>query len=442
MRYPQHPPDMNALLKDTPPELLQRIYTEAGSDDEEKYLHWEELRRREPPAGLTREQWWLQIKLKRKLQRVLVPLEDTHGQPFHFVPAASVQECLPRIDARAWKPPVTSDGWVVKEEQARYSVGSHIEEATTSSLLEGAATTRLEAREMIRQNRQPRSKGERMVYNNYWTMERLHDIKHLPMSPELVLDLHRRITEDTWDGEDASGRYRRDDEHIRVMSEDIVLHVPPPAAQLPGRMQAMCDFANGKTPERYVHPMLRAIIVHFWLAYDHPFKDGNGRTARALFYWMMLRDGYWLFEFLSISSVLLEAPSRYARAFLFTETDANDLTYFIVYHLSAIERAIQAMDGRVGEIRDEVRAVEARIHQDHDFNHRQLALLSHALRHPHQRYTLDTHRISHAVSRQTARNDFMALVSAGLLTEKRVSRRLIFRPAPDIAERLGEGSPV
>jgi Fic family protein len=438
MRFPRQPPDLQKLLQNTPPEILQRVYTGQEPQAADKYLHWEEMRRREPPEGLTQAQWWLQTKLQRNLQRVSVPLVDSTGVQFHFVPTVMVQECLPRIDARTWKPPVTQDPWVVKEEQARYGVGSSIEEATTSSLLEGAATTRLAARDMIRQNRPPRTKGELMVYNNYETMEYLHTLKHYALTPKSVLDLHRRITENTWDGEDASGRYRRDDEEVRVMSEDIVLHVPPPAAQLPARMQAMCDFANGKTPERFVHPVLRAIILHFWLAYDHPFKDGNGRTARALFYWLMLRQGYWLFEYLSISSVLLEAPSRYARAFLFTETDANDLTYFIVYHLGAIEKAIEAMDGHVEEMRDEVRSVEARIHQDHDFNHRQLALLSHALRHPQQRYTLDTHRISHAVSRQTARNDFTALVAAGLLTEKRVSRRLIFRPVPDLAERLGE----
>ena len=439
MRFPQRPPDMQHLLPQTPPGILHRLYTQPELVTADKYLHWDEIRRRTPPAGLTREQWWLQLKLERAVQRVTIPLFDPKGSPFHFVPTPLVQEALPPIDKRAWKPPVSDDRWVVREEAEQYGVSTFIDEATTSSLLEGAATTRVAAREMLWHRREPQTKGERMVYNNFHTMEHVKSIRNSPMTPDLVLDLHARITKDTWDGDnDASGRFRRDDEHIRVMSEDITLHVPPPAAQLPERMRAMCDFANGKTPGRYVHPVLRAIILHFWLAYDHPFKDGNGRTARALFYWLLLREGYWLFEFLSISSVLLEAPSRYARAFLYTETDDNDLTYFILYNLRAIERAIAAMDGHVDGKREEVREVEARLEQTHDFNHRQLALLTHALRHPHQRYTLDSHRVSHGVSRQTARNDFTGLVEAGLLTEKRVSRRLIFRPVPDLAEKLGE----
>ena len=115
---------------------------------------------------------------------------------------------------------------------------------------------------------------------------------------------------------------------------DEIFHDPPPAEQLDERMAAMCDFANGKIPNHFIHPVVRAIILHFWLAYDHPFVDGNGRTARALFYWLMLRNNYWLFEFISISQIIRKAPIKYGRAFLYTETDDNDLTYFILYHLA------------------------------------------------------------------------------------------------------------
>ena len=67
----------------------------------------------------------------------------------------------------------------------------------------------------------------------------------------------------------------------------------------------MVEIAGG-----FIHPMIRSIILHFWLAYDHPFVDGNGRTARALFYWSMLRHGYWLFEFISISQIILKGPDQ------------------------------------------------------------------------------------------------------------------------------------
>ena len=84
-------------------------------------------------------------------------------------------------------------------------------------------------------------------------------------------------------------------------------------------MAAMCAFANGETPGYFIHPAVRAIILHFWLAYDHPFEDGNGRTARALFYWVMAAQGYRLTEYLSISRLLYTARSKYRRSFLLTE---------------------------------------------------------------------------------------------------------------------------
>jgi Fic family protein len=103
------------------------------------------------------------------------------------------------------------------------------------------------------------------------------------------------------------------------------IHKPPPAEQLPERMQLLCDFANeSDNGERFVHPVIRAILLHFWLAYDHPFEDGNGRTARILFFWLMRIRGYWLAEYLPISRFIRKAPANSARAFMETETDEGD----------------------------------------------------------------------------------------------------------------------
>jgi Fic family protein len=144
-----------------------------------------------------------------------------------------------------------------------------------------------------------------MILNNFLTMQRIRELRKQPLTPQLVLDLHRLVTEGTLDDPADAGRLRPAGKEVVV--DDLygtVLHVPPPAEELPQRLEALCLFANGKTPQVFIHPVLRAITLHFWLAYDHPFCDGNGRTARALFYWAMLHQGYWLFEFISISSVI------------------------------------------------------------------------------------------------------------------------------------------
>ena len=115
-------------------------------------------------------------------------------------------------------------------------------------------------------------------------------------------------------------------------------------------MQRLCDFANADEASLpFVHPVLRAILLHFMIGYDHPFADGNGRTARALFYWSMARSGYWLMEYTSISHILRKAPARYMRAYLHTETDKNDTTYFLLHQLQTIRQAIAALHDYVAK---------------------------------------------------------------------------------------------
>ena len=227
--------------------------------------------------------------------------------------------------------------------------------------------------------------------------------------------------------------------------EGNVFHEPPEARELPKRLENMCDFANGRTPDYFVHPVLRAIILHFWLAYDHPFVDGNGRTARALFYWSMLRQGYTLFEFVSISQILLRAPGRYAEAFLHTETDENDLTYFILHQTEVITQAVKALHQYAARKAAELKKTDRQLRGMEGLNHRQQALLTHALRNTSARYLIEGHRRSHAVTFPTARNDLFNLVERGLLSVTKEGRFNVFRPVSDLHDklkRLGETPPT
>jgi len=190
---------------------------------------------------------------------------------------------------------------------------------------------------MIQEGREPRDRGERMIRNDYEGMSFVRRVVKERLTPEIVLELQRRLTDDTLDIADGAGRLRRADEDIVIEDETGTrLHTPPHADELESRMRAMCDFANGVNgvngvnETKYLPSPVRAIVLHFWLAWDHPFVDENGRTARALFYWCMARQGYWLCEFVSISRILRRARGQYARAYLYTETDDNDVTYFLL----------------------------------------------------------------------------------------------------------------
>ena len=257
---------------------------------------------------------------------------------------------------------------------------------------------------------------------------------------EAIFEIHRTLTEDALDSPDAAGRPQRPDEvRVRVMDEEDgqILHTPPAADELPARLTRLCEFANpGGSTEAFTHPIIRAILLHFQLAYDHPFDDGNGRTARALFYWSALRDGYWLVEFLSISRIIQQAPKQYGRAFLYTETDDNDLTYFIVHQLDVVLRALDQLLEYVERKARTTRAAERLARAIPSINHRQLALLGHALRHPGFRYTYQSHALSHNVVRQTARTDLLALLHLGLVDRGTAGRQAVFIAPEDLASRI------
>jgi Fic family protein len=321
----------------------------------------------------------------------------------------------------------------------RFIVNSLIEEAIRSSQLEGATTSRVVAKEMIRSGRPPKNRSETMILNNYKAMEFIRTEMQQTLTPKAVLQLHRILTDGTLDNPADAGRLQRPGEdRVGLWEGDNLVYKPPPAEQLEERMDVMCGFANGDVnPPGFLHPVVRAIALHFWLAHDHPFVDGNGRTARALFYWSMRNQGYWLTEYLSISRIFREAPARYGEAFLLTETDEGDLTYFTLFHLNTIKRAILDMQEYLQRKMQEVRDTEALIREDATFNHRQLALLGDALRHPNNRYTFKSHALSHNVVHQTARSDLLGLAHRGLLTYRRVGRQFVFRPATDLNEQVG-----
>ena len=449
MKPPVPPPPFESLLAPSlekgPAFLRQLLQLSAEVDHAGRYLHWDKLRHLVPPEGLTAEQWWLGIKFaRRKLYRVL-PLEDAAGRPFQYAMPDGIQADLHWLDRHAAASVGGMSPLLETESRRAWLIRSFMEESISSSQLEGASTAREVAREMLRQGRAPRDRGERMIANNHAALQFIHEHRHQPLSPSMLLELHRLLMTGTLEREDQAGRLRRSDERVEVVdhARQLVLHRPPPAEQLIGRLQSLCDFANARLDPAYgfLHPVVKAIALHFMLGYDHPFVDGNGRTARAVFYWSMAREGYELTEFLAISRVIKESPAQYVRAFLQTETDDNDLTYFLLHQLEVIRTAIQ-------QLREELQhqtvrvANAARLLANHAslagrVNYRQLLLLQHALRHPRFVYVIEEHQRSHGISYDVARKDLLFLADElKLLRRARDGKRYLFVVPDDFTERL------
>lgn len=434
-------PPLEALRSQSEAELAA-IVAAAQSVSDDDYPHWDALRHKPASGGYSAEQRWLALKLKRAGSRLSFPLlRAKNGDALSVTRHARLDAGVARMDrmlAGRLQLPEAARSEATRDQ---FIASSLMEEAIHSSLFEGAVSTREAAKDMLRSQRAPINRDERMILNNFRAMDRLREMAKAPLTLEGVLELHHIMTDGTLDRPDQAGRIQQSgDARVQVLDERIhrVVHDPPPAEQLPERMARLVEFANEEdvVAGQYVHPVLRSVLLHFQLAYDHPFYDGNGRTARALFYWSMLRRGYWLAEYFSISRLLHQNRKPYELAYLQVESDAQDGTYFVLQQLDVLERAVDELFAYVERKSLAQSGLRRRLQGRNDINHRQLALLDHALRRPGAQYTHESHANSHRVSLITARSDLLALVEQGWLQRVRAGKRMLYLPAPGLADRL------
>jgi Fic family protein len=399
----------------------------------ERYWHWDELRRRPTVGSHPHELLWQAVKFTRLSARPF-GLSASNGEAFRFWQPEPVQRDLHEIDLHLGGNIGVDVPALKRGDRTRYLMNSLMEEAIASSQIEGAATTRVVAKEMLRRARPPRNRDERMIFNNYRTIRRLDEWRERPLGVDMLLEIQASMTADTLDDQSAVGRFRTRDDDVRVVDvrDNAVLHIPPPAADLPRRLEALCGFANAEQADEFVHPVVRAILLHFWLGYEHPFVDGNGRTARALFYWHMLRSGYWLFEFLPISRVIVKAPVQYGRAYLHSETDDYDATYFLVFHLRAICHALRDLRAYLRDRQEQRHDAEAVLKTLRGLNSRQALLAKRFLDEPSFEVTTEMHMHLAAVSYGTAYNDLRRLAERGYLKRSREGHEFVFTATPKL----------
>ncbi|NYI87732.1 Fic family protein [Amycolatopsis endophytica] len=192
-------------------------------------------------------------------------LVDVDGNPFRYALPDEVLRMSKEITKNAsghigMREPVTNP-----ETRDRYLVSPLIEEAITSGQLEGASTERHVAKEMIRSGRNPATRSERMILNNFHVMQRIGELRN----KKLTSRRHSRASP-CRHGRKArkSGRIgkiptpgRRTDRRVGRRE-----HGPPsPATRgVTSRAHAgLCDFANGHTGEGYLPPVLKAITRAF-----------------------------------------------------------------------------------------------------------------------------------------------------------------------------------
>ncbi|MBJ2345532.1 MULTISPECIES: Fic family protein [Pseudomonas] len=439
----QKPTDFGVLLKKHGVDVFELMSTYKAVDDKGRYLHWHEFKRR-VPAGINKEAAWAAVKIARASGNKALDLNSECGQPFqlHITDFChTVIHDIEQLNARLGGQAAPSSG---HGENNKYLVDSlMMEEAISSAQLEGAATTRKVAKEMLVKELPPQNDDERMILNNYLLMKHAKFNKDEALSLELICEFHKIATVGVKDDEVNPGQVRDDDDIFVGGRDGEVAHQPPKAELLLDRIEALCNFANelhdGKDGRYFIHPVVKAIILHFMIGYEHPFRDGNGRTARCLFYWYMLKSGYWPFEYISISALLKEAPIQYGQSYLFTETDSFDLTYFVIYQLRIIERAInefiEYFEAKKREFYElmhwlDERGISKRL------NYRQGHLLKKVVRNPGRVFTAKELTHDYDVSENTARKDLEKLAEMKALAKIQEGKGYLYVSRSDAAENL------
>lgn len=398
------------------------------------YLYWDKIKYM-APTGVGAEVLWQAVKIRRSMNVIQI----TFGKyTFHFTVTGKMQALLHEFDMN-FGGNIGSKSIIPEKDRTQYLISSIMEEAIASSQMEGASTTRKVAKDMLRKQTKPINKSQQMILNNYNTIRYLVDNKDLAFSVDVLKDIHRSIANKTLDNSEYEGKFRTDNS-IYVMDNITgeIAHTPPDVAEIEGLLNGVCDFANESTSDPFIHPIIKGIIIHFMLAFIHPFVDGNGRTSRSLVYWYLLKNGYWMTEYLSISRVIYKSKAQYEKAFLYTESDGFDLSYFINYNLVALKKAYEDLKVYLQkEIKEQQDFYTFRCFSN--INERQAQLIRILKEKPTSFFTAKELTTRFNVTPKTARADLQHLVELKLMVESPVNRRTIGYIKSDIFdERLKE----
>lgn len=385
-------------------ELVERI--------NESFDYWDTVKYKKCPAGYSSVQLWTAIKASRL--KMSINVWNSYGVTLSLTNA--MQRICHNFDMMfggSWG----AESIIDTKNKGQYLVSSLMEEAIYSSQMEGAATTRKVAKEMLRKKITPRDKSQQMIHNNYQTVKFIVDHQGESLSEELLLQVHRLMTENTLERLEDAGHFRTNN---NVVVENGVthetVHTPPSYEDIPQFIEDLCLFFNDQNDGQFIHPIIRGIIIHFMISYVHPFVDGNGRTARALFYWYMLKQGYWLTEYMSISRVIAKSKKSYEKAFLYTETDSMDIGYFVAYNLKVLEYSFKQLQDYIHRKQEEKKAAKALL-RIRDINERQAQIIKMFADDPDIVITVKDLQAKFLISPTTAKTDIVGLLKREILSE-------------------------
>lgn len=399
--------DLFAIWSNLPNEIISLI-TKINED----YEFWDTVKYKNVPTDYSSEDLWCAVLVDRWKNNIKA--WDKYN--IHFGLTNKMQRQCHEFDMNfggSW----VSDSIISSGDNERYLISSLMEEAISSSQMEGAATARKVAKDMLRKRIAPKDRSQRMIFNNYQTIQFIVSNKDKPLTEELLLHIHQLMTDNTLENSDDAGRFRQNDDVVVENSiTHEVVHTPPSYKDIAPFIADLCTFFNANKAKLFIHPIIRGIIIHFMVAYIHPFVDGNGRTARALFYWYMLKQDYWLTEYLSISRIICKSKKSYEKSFLYAEADKNDIGYFIAYNLRTLELAFKELQLYIKRKTEDKQAATTFLRIG-NINERQAEIIKMYYQNSKEMQTVKDFEIRFSITPTTAKSDIKGLIKIGALEE-------------------------
>lgn len=254
-----------------------------------------------------------------------LPLQDFLGNAIVFLPGVA------QVQLSAAKVLLTP-----QDSSQVYGKKAMEEEILSTFSIEQIDTSRDSVRKILA-GYAPSNEMEHRVMGMKLGLEYIADTSH-PITEENLFHLYQTVVGQFLPEEDRllPGNYYRHDSVFVVGSQ--VEHTGLPWQKLHSYMAELLDFIQG---DALGNDLLQAAAVHFYLAYLHPYFDGNGRMARLLHLWVLVQKGYSSALFVPLSEYIQRTKKQYYKAFTLVEQNAAlsgmvDITPFLVYFIQHV----------------------------------------------------------------------------------------------------------
>jgi Fic family protein len=368
-----------------------------------KYMYFDDLKKW--PTEFSKEKFWALVKSQRKFSSQPIVPVNFNDQNFRLSHVFAHQEVLHLIDSGKFAP----TGNLTKKQLKEFANKALISECIYSAAIEDDQIKPASAKKTLLEATPNKTKQDEFVKQTQKNLQSLYELKIL--SPVLLKNLFGELRAE-------------DDRFVQSPSnKKMVCYIAPTTAVFEKQFDELIKFANNSTKHKFIHPVMKAIILHFWALILKPFANNNGIFARGLYYWYLQNNGYEGLALLPLSENIKGNLTGYSKAISAAAQDDNDFTYFASFIFEMLQTSAnnftQTTKGKSAN-------VVATIIAKTGLNQRQGALLFDLAKFKYARTNFTSYMKENSITRKTAADDLKFLEKNGYLTAQKVGKNVFY----------------